>query len=92
MRVPIPEVHGDELVWRRVQVPVRDVAFVRGVLEASDGLACMFAERGGDLLLVAPASQEATLDEVVEDFRRELGAIVTRVSGRGGMKADALRV
>ena len=52
----------------------------------------MFAERGGDLLLVAPASQEATLDEVVEDFRRELGAIVTRVSGRGGMKADALRV
>lgn len=89
MREPIPEIVGDDMVWRRIQVPVRDVAFVRGVLEASEGLACMFAERGGDLLLVAPTSQEAALDEVVEDFRRDVGAIVTRVSGRGGMKTDA---
>lgn len=89
MRVPIPEIESDELVWRRLQVPVRDVGFVRGLLEASEGLACMFAERGGDVLLVAPASQRSALDELVEDLRRELGAIVTRVSAGGGMTPDA---
>lgn len=57
-------------------VDARDVTFVKGVVEASEGLACMFAERGGDLLLVAPASRKQELDELVADLAREVGAIL----------------
>jgi len=49
---------------------------VKSILEASEGLACMFAERGGELLIVAPVSRRAELDELVEDLRAELGALV----------------
>ena len=76
MRVPLPEVRDDRLVARRVTVPARDVAYVKSILEASEGLACMFAERGGELLIVAPVSRRAELDELVEDLRAELGALV----------------
>jgi hypothetical protein len=77
VRVPIPQIQDRSLVTRRLLVPARHVAFVKGILEASEGLACMFAERGGELLLVAPASREAELDELVGDLRDEVGAIVS---------------
>jgi len=77
MPVPIPTIDDDALAWRRIRVAQADVAFVRGVLEASEGLACMFAEKGGDLMLVSPASQVGTLDEVIEDLCVDVGAIVT---------------
>lgn len=89
MPVPLPTIDDDALVWRRIRVPVKDVGFVRGVLEASEGLACMFAEHGGDLMLVAPSSQEQRLDEVIDDLRVELGAIVTERGANGGRNRDS---
>lgn len=77
MRVPIPQVQDRSLVTRRLLVRAHDVIFVKGILEASEGLACMFAERGGELLLVAPRSREGELDELVRDLRDEVGAIVS---------------
>ena len=77
MPYPIPTIDDDALVWRRVRVVEREVVFVRGILEASEGLACMFAEKGGDLMLVAPSSQVERLDEVIGDLCAEVGAIVT---------------
>ena len=77
VRVAIPEIIDRSLVTRRVLVEARHVAFVKGIIEASEGLACMFAERGGELLLVAPCSREAELEELVRDLRDELGAIVS---------------
>lgn len=62
---------------RRVRVQARHVAYVKGILEASEGLACMFAERGGELLLVACRDREVELDELVRDLGEELGAIVS---------------
>jgi len=56
-------------------VEARQVAFVKSVIEASEGLACMFAERGGELLLVASRSREAELDQLVRDLCGDLGAI-----------------
>jgi hypothetical protein len=76
MRVPIPRVEDPALVTRRVRLEARHVAYFRGLLEASEGLASMFAERGGELLVVAPASRARELDELLEDVRRELGAIL----------------
>jgi hypothetical protein len=59
---------------REVIVRAPDVVFVKGVVEASDGLASVFAERGGELLLAAPYGREAELDELVTDLEAEIGA------------------
>jgi hypothetical protein len=58
---------------RWLRVPPADVVFVKGVVEASDGLAGVFAERGGDLLLAAPPGREGELLELLADLEAELG-------------------
>jgi hypothetical protein len=52
-----------------------DVVFFKGIIEALEGLAQVFAERGGDLTVAAPSDRAAELDLVVDDLCRELGAM-----------------
>jgi hypothetical protein len=66
----------DPLIERRLRVAARDVVFVKGICEASEGLCGMFAERGGDLILSAPASRARDLDELVRDLCIDFGAVV----------------
>ena len=61
-----------ELIVRRLKVKSEDVVFVKGIFEASEGLCAMYAERGGDLTVVAPASRASELDVVLCDLAREL--------------------
>jgi len=63
-----------DVVLRRVRVAARDVVLIKGICEASEGLCAMFAERGGDLVLSAPASRERELDDLVEDLRKDFDA------------------
>ena len=63
----------DAMVVRRLRVKNEDVVFVKGIFEASEGLCAMFAERGGDLTVVAPSSRGAELDTLLRDLARELG-------------------
>jgi len=65
-----------ELIERRVRVAARDVVFVKGICEASEGLCAMFAEAGGDLRLAAPRSRARELDELVRDLRIDVDAVV----------------
>lgn len=65
---------GAGMLVRAVSVRAPDVVFVKGVVEASDGLASVFAERGGDLLLAAPHGREAELHELCADLERDIGA------------------
>ena len=88
MSVPIPVIDDADQVWRRIRVDACEVGFIRGILEASEGLASMFAEHGGDLMLVASASRERELDVLIDDLRVELGAIVTARSGNGGRRRE----
>lgn len=74
----MPPLLGEGLVARRVVVRARDVAFLKGVVEAHEGLAQVFAEHGGELTLAAPASRARELDELVDDLVAELGALVVR--------------
>ena len=67
---------GEGLVTRRVRVVAREVVFVKGIFEASEGLGALFAERGGDLVIAAPVSREAELDEVLADLASEIGAVI----------------
>lgn len=64
------------LVVRKMSVKNGDVVFVKGIFEASEGLCAMFAERGGELTIVAPCSRERELDAVLSELARELGAIL----------------
>lgn len=68
------------MVVRRLRVKNEDVVFVKGIFEASEGLCAMFAERGGDLTVVAPISRAAELDVVLRDLARELGGTLDDVT------------
>ncbi|MDF2693307.1 MAG: hypothetical protein K0S65_1690 [Labilithrix sp.] len=67
---------GAGMISRRLVVRAKDVVFVKGVIEAHDGLAHVFAESGGDLTIAAAVGREAELDELVADLAAELGGIV----------------
>jgi len=77
-RRPVPPLVGEGMVTRRVILRAKDVAFFKGVVEAHDGLAAVFAEHGGDLVVAAPASREAELDELVTDLAGELGGVLQK--------------
>jgi len=72
---------GDLHSRRRVLTVVRDkdVVFVKGIFEASEGLGALFAERGGELTISAPRSRERELDELLADLQNELQAHVSRL-------------
>jgi hypothetical protein len=66
---------GEGLVVRRIVLRAPDVVFFKGIVEASEGLAAVFAERGGDLSVAAPIERLAELDAVLDDLCAELGAV-----------------
>ena len=66
------------MVGHRVEVDPRDVVFIKGVVEASEGLATVFAESGGSLTIAAPAERHAALWELLLDLERHCGAYVVR--------------
>ena len=78
--MPVSPLLGAGLVAWRVLVPRRDVVYVKGILEASEGVGAMFAESGGDLVVAAPPSRADALDEVLRDLVTELGAEVVPLS------------
>lgn len=70
------ELLDDAWIVRRLRVKNQDVVFVKGIFEASEGLCAMYAERGGDLTIVAPASRSCELDVVLRDLVHELGGVL----------------
>jgi hypothetical protein len=77
--VQLHELIDDGLIIRRLKVKNQDVVFVKGIFEASEGLCAMYAERGGDLTIVAPVSREAELDLVLHDLALELCGVLDDV-------------
>ena len=63
---------GRGLVAFRVRVAPREVVFVRALLEAHEGLAVMFAERGGDLVLATTDSQRDELASFIDGLSHEM--------------------
>jgi hypothetical protein len=66
---------GEGLVVRRLVLRARDVVFFKGVIEASEGLAAVFAEHGGDLSVATPVGREQELDIVLADLSAELQGV-----------------
>lgn len=59
------------LCFHRLSVAPRDVVFIKGVLEASDGLANVFAIKGGELWVATTAERERELVEALGDLVAE---------------------
>lgn len=72
----LAELLDDGLMVRRLSVKNEDVVYVKGIFEASEGLCAMFAERGGDLTIVAPISRARELDVVLRDLAGELDGVL----------------
>jgi hypothetical protein len=80
---------GAGLVGRRLHLRSADVVFVKGVLEASEGLGALFAEPRGrssertsatglrrdrsSVVIAAPLARAAELERTIADLRDELG-------------------
>ncbi len=74
-RKAVPPCVGEGMVVRRVVLRAPDVVFFKGVVEASEGLAAVFAESGGDLTIAAPRERVAELDALLDDLCAEIGAM-----------------
>lgn len=72
---------GADMVSRRLVVRAPDVAFLKGIVDAHEGLAQVFAERGGDLVLASPADRAEELDALVSDLAREFGGVLPQETG-----------
>lgn len=77
--LPATPLIDHDLVCRKVLVRDKDVVFVKGIFEASEGLGALFAERGGELIISAPLSRTHELDELLSDLESELHAQVSHL-------------
>jgi hypothetical protein len=73
-RAPAPPLLGEGLVWRRVTVSAPDAMLVKGLVEAHEGIASVFAESGGELTLAAPADRERELEDLLHAIDELLAA------------------
>jgi cobalamin biosynthesis protein CbiG len=75
-RIPVPPCVGPGMSVRRALVKPRDVVFLKGLLEAADGLAQLFAEEGGAVTIATTNSQARDLDALLDAVFDELGAVI----------------
>jgi hypothetical protein len=61
-----------------VSARAHDLAFLRGVLEASEGLGVITGSRGGEVYVLTPTSREAELAELLAELGSELGFVATK--------------
>lgn len=60
-----PPFVGAGLVTRHLRVASSDVLLVKGLIEAHEGVANVFGDETGGLVLAAPLDREAELDALV---------------------------
>ncbi len=64
----VPPCVGEGMVTRKVVVHAADVVLLKAIVEAHEGVAHVFGEHGGELVLASPASRERELDALVADL------------------------
>ncbi|MBI2393473.1 MAG: hypothetical protein HYV09_28085 [Deltaproteobacteria bacterium] len=73
-RRPAPPLVGPGLVSRRIVLDAADALLVKAVVEAHEGVAAVFGEERGLLILAAPEDREAELEAMLEDVQALLRA------------------
>jgi hypothetical protein len=64
----------------RLIVRAEHVVFVKGIVEAHDGLAQVYARSGGDLFLTSCVDRAAELAELARELAREFDGILAETS------------
>ncbi len=59
---------GPEMASFRVRMPAPQVVFLKGILEAHDGLAQLYSEGGGELCIACPCDREAELASLLHEL------------------------
>jgi hypothetical protein len=67
---------GQGMVERRVIIAARDVVFLKGLLEAHEGLAQVYAEKGGDLTICTTTEQAKELDHLLAKLATEMNLLL----------------
>ncbi len=75
-RVPVPPCVGPGMCVRRALLEPKDVVFLKGLLEASEGIGQLFAEHGGAVTIATTESQAEALDAMLDEVLAELGAVI----------------
>lgn len=63
-----PALLGEGLVSRRIVVDAPDAILVKALVEAHEGVACVFGEDHGVLVIAAPTDREPELDALLQDL------------------------
>jgi hypothetical protein len=71
----VPPLIGEGMIVRKVLVRAEDVVYLKGVLDSQEGLAQVFAESGGDLVIAAPEGRAAELDALLDELIAEVGGM-----------------
>jgi Domain of unknown function (DUF4911) len=65
------DVSQDDFAVFPVRARDRRLAFLSGILEASEGLGMIHGDRGGEVIVVTPHCRAAELRELLDDLERE---------------------
>jgi hypothetical protein len=68
---PVPPLQGPGLTWRRLRVANPDVVWLRSVIEGYDGLASLYGDGTGIVVLTTTRAQAAELDELLHELCAE---------------------
>jgi hypothetical protein len=68
-----PRLVDSDLATRRVRVEKGQVVYVKGICEASRGVAVMFSDQGDEFVMATPHCRARDLDELLGDLGAELG-------------------
>jgi hypothetical protein len=63
------------MITRKVVVRAKDVVLLKGIVEANEGLAQVFGQKGmgGVITIAAPEGRAGELDALLSDLEAELG-------------------
>lgn len=75
---PVAPRVGRGMIERRVNVAAHDAVAVKALIEAHEGVACVFAESGGELTLAAPEDRRDELDALVASIDEMIAALHAR--------------
>lgn len=64
-------ISGEGLAHRKLRVADTDVVWLRSIIEAYDGLATLYGDGSGVVILTTTPSQLAELDGLLEDLVHE---------------------
>lgn len=79
----MPQESASPVTTFLISARAQDLAFLQGVLEASEGIGVIHGTRGGEVRLVTPRSRSEEARQLLADLQRERGLCAEELAGSG---------